>query len=153
MNRLELLNKINLPYAVEIIKEFHSLSAMSKYEFNWDYMYRNGEFILSQPTYFCMLAVDETETYCGIVSAYTTPFFFSPQLQAVETCWYVREGTKERTKIAVKLMKSLIDWAFNEKAVVMLQSGDVACIEPLAVDEMYRRLGFKRYGTIFQLEK
>ena len=150
--KVELISPANLAYAASICQEFHAMSALNVIPFSWDHILETGRMMIARDDWYCALGKDEDDTYCGFVSGYVQPFFFSPKLQAIECCWYVREGTKGRTKLAIKLMNGMVDWAFNEKGAISLQSGDVANIDPLAVDEMYRRLGFKRFGTIFQRE-
>jgi hypothetical protein len=69
---------------------------------------------------------------------------------ALEDAWYVREGTENRTKIAIVLMRGFVSWALDTMKAVLVQTGDIAAIDSLAVDNIYRHLGFKRFGTVYK---
>ena len=142
----------NIPYCVALAKELHGLGTFGRNgpEFDWDFctsqfidVCRNGE-------YFHRFAVDSDGIYVGGVIGHVMPFIFSPKLMAVEDAWYVREGAEDRTKTAVILMRSFVRWAFDEMNVVLVQTGDIAAIDSMAVDNLYRHLGFKRFGTIYK---
>ena len=83
---------------------------------------------------------------CGKV----VTFYFSPQLMGVEDAWYVREGTPKRAAIGMALMRGFVSWCLDTKGAVLVQSGDVAGIRTVAVDALYRHMGFTRFGTIYK---
>jgi hypothetical protein len=69
---------------------------------------------------------------------------------AVEDGWFVRAGTKDRAKIAMRLMKGMMTWAIDECKAVLLQTGDIASIDTVAVWALYNRLGFTRFGAVYK---
>jgi hypothetical protein len=96
------------------------------------------------------MSLTDSGEYTGFVGGHVCPFFFSPALMAIEDAWYVREGSTDRTKAAVMLMRSMMHWAIEEKGALLLQSGDIAGIASVAVDALYKRLGFQRLGSIYK---
>lgn len=152
MFKIEPLTLKNIPYAVALGKELHSLGSLNVIPYDDEYARLNVEQAAINPSYFVRLALDENDTYVGVVAGYLTPFVFSKKLMAIETCWYVREGVKERTKIAVTLMKQFVNWALKENNATHVQTGDIANINSLAVDTVYRHIGFTRIGTIYMME-
>lgn len=146
------LNRSNLSYAVALAKEMHGLSTFSVDgpSFDWDFTFNNMLHTIDQPDYYFTLAQDDEYRYCGAVCGRVIPYYFSPKLQGVEEAWYVREGTKDRAKIACALMMGFVDWCFDECDALMVQSGDIAAISSLAVDTLYKKLGFRRYGSAYR---
>jgi hypothetical protein len=146
------LDLYNLGYAVALAKEMHGLSTFSVDgpDFDWDYTYSNMRSTIGMRDYYFMLAQDDGYSYCGAVCGHVIPYYFSPKLQGVEEAWYVREGTAHRAKIACALMHGFVDWCINERAALMVQSGDIAAINSLAVDTLYKKLGFRRYGSAYK---
>jgi hypothetical protein len=98
-----------------------------------------------------MSLVDGVHT--GLMLGRVQPFSFSPRLFGDEVLWYVRQGSPNRTKVAAELMQRFVNWAIDERGAVRVQTGDIANIDTLAVDALYRHLGFTRYGTIFKYER
>ena len=145
------LDLSNLGYAVALAREMHTLStfAVDGPEFDWDYTMFNMCGVIDRNDYYFMLAQDD-QGYCGAVCGHVIPYYFSPKLQGVEEAWYVREGTNDRAKIACALMTGFVDWCFDRHNVLMVQSGDIAAINSLGVDTLYKHLGFKRYGSAYR---
>jgi hypothetical protein len=98
-----------------------------------------------------MSLIDGVHT--GLMLGRVQPFSFSPRLFGDEVLWYVRQGSPNRTKLAAELMQRFVNWAIDERGAVRVQTGDIANIDTLAVDALYRHLGFTRYGTIFKYER
>ena len=146
------LHYSNVAYAVALAKEMHGLStfAVDGPEFDWDYTYINMQATLDNSHYYFRLAYDDDEMFCGAVCGRVIPFYFSRELQGVEEAWYVREGTHNRAKIACALMQGFVGWCIDEHRAHMVQSGDIADINSLGVDALYKKLGFKRYGSAYK---
>lgn len=151
MNTIVPLSAENAAYAVRLAEELHSMGSLKGIPFDQQYMLSNALKMLNDPSWHCYLAVDKNNYFCGIVTGYLTPFLFSPKLMAVESCWYVQENTPNRTKLGLMLMNNFIQWAKDNKAV-KVQTGDIAGINSLAIDTIYRHIGFKRVGTAYMLE-
>ena len=151
MSSIVPLSKNNVAYAVSLAEELHRLGSLRDIAFDRDHMMKNAITMIDNPGWHCCLAKDDSDYYCGIVTGYITPFLFSPKLMAVESCWYVKEKTSSRTKLAVQLMRGFVQWA-KDHNVVKIQTGDIAGINALAVDNLYRRIGFTRAGTIYSME-
>jgi len=143
----------NIAYVVGLGRELQQMGSLNDVLFDWDYTLRSTARAAADPDYYIRVAMDEDATYCGFVGGHMTPFFFSPRMMGVEDAWFVRPLTKQRTKIAVTLMRGLVTWALDTKGGVMLQSGDIASIDTVAVDSIYRHIGFRRYGTIYKYER
>jgi ribosomal protein S18 acetylase RimI-like enzyme len=107
------------------------------------------ELCIDDVNYYFRMARDDTG-YVGAVCGSVAPFFFSPSLMGVEDAWYVREGTPNRAAIAMRLMRGFVDWCLDDKGAVLVQTGDIASIDTLAVDTLYRRMGFTRFGTVYK---
>ena len=122
-------------------------------EFDWNYTLMNTKRTLDLPDYYIRMAWDDNEVPCGFVAGHLTPFFFSPKLMAVEDGWFVRAGTPSRAKIAMQLMRGMMHWAIEEKQAVLLQTGDIASIDTVAVWALYNKLGFTRFGAIYKYAK
>lgn len=150
---IEPFNTYNIPYAVRLGEELHGLGSLNHIPFNHKISLDNTKQAATNPNWCCRIAVTDEDSYVGFVAGYVTPFLFSDALLALEVGWYVRQGTKDRTKIAVKLMRNFISWALDDKKAVQVQTGDIANINSLAVDSLYRHIGFKRYGTIYQFTR
>ena len=133
-------------------KELHALGTFGRNgpEFNWDYCTAQFIDVCKSPDYYHRFAIDNEGIYVGGVIGHVTGFMFSPRLMALEDAWYVREGVEDRTKTAVVLMRGFVNWAMDEKKCVLVQTGDIAAIDSVAVDNLYRHLGFKRFGTIYK---
>ena len=145
------LSRENVAYAVALAKEMHGLSTFSVDgpEFDWDFTYNNMYSTIGLPDYYFRMA-DNNGDFCGAVCGRVITYYFSRKLQGIEEAWYVREGTKDRAKIACALMGGFVDWCMNEHGTLMVQSGDIADINSLGVDALYKRLGFKRYGSAYK---
>lgn len=152
--RIVQVDDSNVGYAVGLGKELVSASMFSETgpEFDWQYTLRTTRHAASAPNYFIRLVQCDDGAYTGFVGGHISPFFFSPRVMAIEDAWYVREGSVDRTKAAMMLMRSFMRWAWEQNAV-LVQSGDVAGINNTAVDALYRRLGFKRWGSIYKHDK
>jgi hypothetical protein len=118
--------------------------------FDWNYTLMSTKRVLDLPDYYIRMAWDDDNMPCGFVAGHLTPFFFSPRLMAVEDGWFVRAGTKDRAKIAMRLMKGMMAWAIDECKAVLLQTGDIASIDTVAVWALYNRLGFTRFGAVYK---
>lgn len=145
------LDMENLSYAVGLAKELHGLGCFGRDgpEFDWDYCRSTMLGVMHDPNYYFRLALDDTG-YVGAVCGKVVTFYFSPRTMGVEDAWYVREGTKKRAAIAMKLMQGFVDWCFGIHDAELVQSGDVAGIRTVAVDALYRHMGFTRFGTIYK---
>ena len=117
--------------------------------FDWNYTLMNTKRMLDLPDYYIRMAWDDDNMPCGFVAGHLTPFFFSPRLMAVEDGWFVRAGTKDRAKIAMRLMRGMMQWS-DDKGAVLLQTGDIASIDTVAVWALYNRLGFTRFGAVYK---
>ena len=105
--------------------------------------------IMDDPNYYFRLAREGSE-FVGAVCGKVVTFYFSPQLMGVEDAWYVREGTPKRAAVGMALMRGFVSWCLDTKGAVIVQSGDVAGIRTVAVDALYRHMGFTRFGTIYK---
>lgn len=142
----------NVSYAVQLGRELIAAGTfgINGPPFEWDYALEGTKFLMGLDNYYLRLAYDDDDAPCGFVFGHVQPFYHSPKLGAYEDGWFVRPGTHERTKIAVKLMRGFIAWALDERGALLVQSGDIASISPLAVDSIYKHMGFKRYGTVYK---
>jgi hypothetical protein len=141
----------NLSYAVGLAKELHGLGCFGRDgpEFDWDYCRATMLSVMRDPHYYFRLALDDTG-YVGAVCGKVTTFYFSPKLMGVEDAWYVREGTKKRAATGIALMRGFVSWCLDTQHAELVQSGDVAGIRTVAVDALYRHMGFTRFGTIYK---
>lgn len=142
----------NIPYCVAVAKELHGLGTFGQNgpEFDWDFCTYQFIDVCKDSTFFHRFAIDSSGNYVGGLIGHVLPFMFSPRLMALEDAWYVRDGAEDRTKTAVTMMRQFINWAFDEKNAVLVQTGDIASIDSVAVDNIYRHLGFKRFGTVYK---
>jgi hypothetical protein len=145
------LDANNISYAVGLAEEMHKLStfADSGPAFNWGHCKATMLYAMNHPDYYFTLAMDDG-VYVGAVCGHVTPFYFSPDMLGVEEAWYVRDGTRYRASIGMRLMYGFVEWCLVTKRAVMVQSGDVAGIRTIGVDALYRRMGFTRYGAIYR---
>ena len=144
----------NLAYAVGLAKELHSLGSFGRDgpAFDWVYCAHTMQVAMHDPNYYFMLACDDTG-YVGAVCGKVLPFYFSSKLMGIEDAWYVREGTSSRAAIGMKLMRGFMDWCIDEKGAILVQSGDVAGIRTVAVDALYRHMGFTRFGAVYKFAR
>jgi hypothetical protein len=49
----------------------------------------------------------------------------------------------------MRLMQGFVDWCIMDNGAMHVQAGDVANINSVAVDGLYRVMKFKRAGTIY----
>jgi hypothetical protein len=142
----------NIPYCVAVAKELHGLGTFGRNgpEFDWDFCTAQFIDVCRSDAYFHRFAVDDGGIFVGGLIGHVTPFMFSPRLMALEDAWYVRAGVENRTKAAIVMMRAFIHWAMDEMNCVLVQTGDIAAIDSVAVDNIYRHLGFKRFGTVFK---
>ena len=150
--KIEPFSLENVAYAVQLCKELWAAGTfgVNGPDFDWDYTIAGMRNIVDDPSFYLRLAYDDDDAPCGFVGGNVVQFWFNPKVAAYEQAWFVREGTKGRTKIAVKLMRGFLDWAFDEKGALLVQSGDIASIDSIAVDSLYKHLGFKRYGSVYK---
>lgn len=152
---IEPVNEQNVAHCVRLGQELVALGSFGQTgpEFDWNVAYNNTYRTMRDATYYIRVAVSDAGEYCGFVGGHLTEFFFSHRLMGVEDAWYVREGTPGRTKIAVRLMRGFVGWAIDEHSALLVQTGDIAAINSLAVDAIYKHMGFKRFGTIYKYER
>lgn len=153
MPKIVPFDQFNVPYAVGLCEELHGLGSYNHIAFDRAHNYGVCANAATSQDWFCRIAQDDEGIYTGFVAGYVSPFVFSPKLLAVESAWYVRKGSQMRTRVAVQLMRQFVDWAINDRKAVHVQTGDVAHIDSLAVDALYRHLGFQRAGTIYKYSK
>lgn len=140
-------------YAIALAKELHQLGSFRDIPFDYEYIKQSTLHMIAAPTWFKYLAMDDSDIYCGVMIGQVDTFFFSPRLLANEYALYVREGTQGRARIASMLVRAFIKWAFDEHDATHVQTGDVASINSTAVDALYRRLGFERFGMIYKYSR
>jgi hypothetical protein len=147
----ERLNYENLPYAVGLAQQLHGLGTFGTDGpvFDWDFCRSTMARSLASPDHYFMLARNADE-YVGAVVGHVTTHFFSPAIMGIEEAWFVREGTTDRAAIGMGLMHGFVDWCMNEKQALSVQSGDIANINSVGVDALYRRMGFARLGVIYK---
>ena len=145
------MNKDNFAYAVGLARELHALSVFAQHgpEFDWSYYTAVLTHGMESPNYFILLARLDG-AYVGAVWGKVENFYFSPKRLGLEEAWYVRENTPNRAAIGKQLMQAFVDWCINEQDAVMVQSGDIAGINPSRVDALYRHMGFTRFGVLFK---
>jgi hypothetical protein len=148
---IERLNTCNVAYAVGLAKELHALGTFGADgpEFDWDHCMRTMQHVMQSPTHYFRLARDDTG-YVGAVVGHVEAHFFSPQLMGIEEAWFVREDTVNRAAIGLRLMRGFVEWCIHEKGALSVQSGDIASIQSVGVDALYRRMGFARLGVIYK---
>lgn len=139
----------NMGYVIALGKELHDLGSFREVEFDYQHTMLSVIDVMTSHNRFGVIAKDDDNEWRGIMVGYVETFIFSPRLVANEGLLYVREG-KSRAKIAMMLVRAFMKWAIEERGVTHIQSGDVASINPTAVDALYRRLGFKRFGVIYK---
>jgi hypothetical protein len=146
------LDRHNLAYAVGLARELHGLGTFGQNgpEFDWDFTLRTMLQTIGDPGYYFHMALDGDGQYVGAVCGKVVTFYFSPKLMGIEDAWYVRAGTRYRASIAMALMRGFVEWCMDTKGCVLVQTGDIASINPSAVDALYRHMGFKRFGSIYK---
>jgi hypothetical protein len=147
----ERLSEDNIAYAVGLAKELHGLGTFGQNgpEFDWDFCMSTMQYNMAHKFYYFMLAKLDNE-YVGAVCGKVESFFFCSKVMGVEDAWYVRDGTPKRAAIGMKLMHGFMDWCFDTHNAVLVQTGDIAGIRSLAVDTLYRHMGFERFGTVYK---
>lgn len=149
MLAIEPLSTDNVAYGCGLAKELIELGTYKdEIPFNWDYFFGFLLKAMDAPDYYIRLAKLDGQ-YVGGLCGHVQPFMFAPIMQGMEDAWYVREGTPNRAKTAWALMQGFVDWCYLRGAV-MVQSGDVAGINTVGVDALYKRMGFDRFGTIYR---
>lgn len=151
MTEYERLSFANLPHAVGLAEQMHKLCAEGADwpPFNWKFCTSVMEFGMYHPDRYFMLARNDTD-YVGAVIGRVEPFYFGPAILGLEEAWFVRPDVPFRAAIGMRLMRDFVTWCQDEKKAVMVQSGDIAGISTVGVDECYRRMGFTRYGVIYK---
>ena len=151
MTEFERLGENNLAYAVGLARELHGLGYFGHNgpEFEWDFCHATMLYNMTNKFYYFNLAKVDNE-YVGAVCGKVESFFFSPKFLGVEDAWYVREGTPKRASVGMKLMHGFMDWCFETHNAELIQTGDIAGIRSIAVDTLYRHMGFERFGTIYK---
>jgi hypothetical protein len=149
--RIVQVDESNVGYAVGLGQELVSASVFGDTgpAFDWQHTLASTRHAASSPHYFIRLAQSDDGSYTGFVGGHLSPFFFSPRLMGIEDAWFVREGAPDRTKAAMMLMRAFVDWCIDRDAV-LVQSGDIANINSVATDTLYKRLGFRRFGTAYK---
>lgn len=142
----------NVAYAVQLGRELIEAGTfgLNGPPFEWDYALACTRNLMRLDTYYLRLAYNDDGAPCGFVFGHVAPFYHSPKLCAYEDGWFVRPGTKGRTKIAFLLMRGFVSWALDERRALLVQSGDIASIDSWAVDAAYKKLGFKRFGSVYK---
>lgn len=149
--RIVPLDLDNIGYAIGLARELHALGTFGRDgpEFDWEFCGNTMLRALDDKDYYFRMALDDTG-YVGAVCGKVVQFYFSPKLMGIEDAWFVREGTEKRASIAMALMRGFVSWCLDTKGAVLVQSGDVAGIRTVAVDALYRHMGFTRFGTIYK---
>lgn len=142
----------NVAHAVQLGRELVAAGTFGSDgpEFDWEYTLEATRFLMGLDRYYLRIAYDNADAPCGFVAGHVQPFYFSPKLGAFEDAWFVRPDTQGRTKIAVALMRGFVSWALDERGALLVQSGDIASIDTLSVDSLYKHMGFKRFGTVYK---
>jgi len=145
------LSEENVGYAVGLAQELHHLGYYGIHgpTFNWGHCKAMMLYTIHQKDYYFRLAMVD-EQYIGAVCGKVVPFYFSPDMMGIEDAWYVRNGTHGRAAIGMKLMHGFVNWCFDIHKAVLVQSGDVAGINTVGVDALYRHMGFTRFGSIYK---
>jgi hypothetical protein len=125
------------------------MGTLNSVPFEWNHCLATMRKVVASPVFFVRMAGNK-DGFCGAVVGHVDQFFFSPKRMATENAWYVREGTPFRAQIAMTLMREFIDWSMTDMGADHVQCGDIANINTMAVDALYRRIGFKRYGAIYK---
>ena len=144
---------LEAPNIVLLCKELHGLGSYRHIPFMQDYTLNFVRNACISPDWYVTGAVDERGTYVGFVAGMLCPMVFTDRRIGIEHAWYVREGTKNRGKVAKRLMQGLVDWCIMEHGAMHVQAGDVANINSIAVDALYRLMKFKRVGTIYMYKE
>lgn len=135
-----------VPHCVQLAKELVDASS-HPVPFDWDFAYASGAATLSDPNYYsAMIEVDGV--FAGMVLGGVMPFYFNKTRFGNEDAWFVRPGTRDRTRAAVMLMRGFIEWCKKHGAIQVMAT-DNASIEPLRADRLYKHLGYKRYGATY----
>ena len=152
---IEPINENNVAHCVRLCQELHELGSFNSLgiAFEWDFTLYTLVGYMRDPNYYARCATDDDGNYVGLVGGKLVNFHFSPKLMGIEDGWYVREGTPGRTKIAVRLMRGFVAWCLDERGALLVQTGDIAAINSLVVDALYKHLGFQRFGTIYKYER
>lgn len=145
----------NVAYFTGLCKELHNAGTFGIHgpDFEWDYTLDLMRTLTARDDYYMRMAYDDEDKPCGLVGGHIMSFYFSPKIIAYEDAWYVREGTKMRARTAIALMRGLMGWALDEKKALLLETGDVASIDSTAVWELYKRMGFVHFGTLYKYSR
>lgn len=140
----------NLAYASALGEELHHAGSLRDIPFDREYNRAVIHARMRDPSYYLMLARDINDTsYEGIMVGFIDTFVFSPARWAHEVLLYVRPGVKYRGAIALNLVRGFVEWATDNKCV-RIHTGDIAAINAMAVDQLYRIAGFERAGSIYE---
>lgn len=147
---IEPVRAVTIPYASAFGAELHAMGSLSHVPFEPEYNRAVIASKINDPSWWMRLArTVDNDAYCGIMVGYVSPFVFSQRLWGHEELLYVREGTKYRGAIALNLVTKFVEWCYDRGAVVV-HTGDIAAINSMAVDALYRHAGFYRAGSIYE---
>ena len=151
--KYEVATRQSIPYVVSLCKELHALGSYRHIPVDDEYLLHFVTNAAYNDDFFVCTAQDDDGVYVGFVAGMVVPMVFTPRKIGVEHAWYVREGTPRRGKTACALMRLFVDWCVMDKGAIHVQAGDVANINSVAVDGLYRLLKFKRAGTIYMYKE
>jgi hypothetical protein len=144
--KLTRVTEQNLAYCVQLAKELVD-AAQFTVPFDWDFATTQGRTSVQRTDCYNCMAM-HGDDYTGMVLGHVTHLYFSPALIGVEDAWFVRPGSPDRTRTASALMRGFVAWC-RDRGAIAVQTADTASIAPLSVDRLYRHLGFKRYGSVY----
>lgn len=145
----------NVAHAVQLGRELVAAGTfgVTGPAFDWDFTLATTKHLMGLDSYYLRLAYDDANVPCGFVAGHVNSFYFSPKLLAAEDAWFVRPDTRGRTKIAVALMRGFVSWSLDVRGALLVQTGDIASIDTVAVDSLYKHMGFKRFGTVYKYSR
>lgn len=148
--RIEPLTVQRLDGFVAICEELWQAGEQVHLSFDTDITRALGLRCITDPTFFCQMAMDERDVIVGCMAGYVTQLVFSRSVIGNEEGLYVREGTKDRAAIAAEMLRRFVRFC-KDAGAIDVRTGVISNIENYAADVFYRRNGFKRIGTIYAL--
>lgn len=147
---IELLTEERLDEFVSIARELFDRSAMHHFGFDPAIVRHTGQRFIIDPSWLCQLAFIDGQCV-GSLGGYIVPTLFSTAKVGIEEGLYVREGVLSRAAIAANMMRRFVKFCMD-RGCVDVRVGTIAEVESYAIDVFYRRIGFRRIGSVYSLK-
>lgn len=130
-----------------LAKAMHEEGVFRELDFDEKKVMDIGTQVLINPSYFGVIC-ENKDKIIGMMVCYVTPFYFGNDLIAQDMVLYV-DKTRRGGVGALRMIEQYVAWAI-EKGCKEIQLGQTVDIDPVAVDRLYVRAGFRMIGQIYK---